>query len=458
MTNPRPIIASPGVRALLAIFLGALAVRGIDLLSLSGDASNFFIDDAHLYWVGGGYFAENGHFDPPQGVQGSDAPGSERMPLYLLFIAGVRILFGDSPVIVLFAQALIDSGTCVLIALLGGMVSARIGFIAGVLAAIWPNLVIHSVALLSDTLFLFVFTAMLLVSARYLKDATPRRAWWAGLLCGLSIMVRTVAQFLPFALTVAAIAIALHQRKAARTALACAGLVMLGAVLPVAPWLGRNIVLHDAFALTTQQGTHMVGWVLPLVRQAQDGTPHVIGARELQERLDSRLRAEGIDPDTLPPFERSRRFAALGMEELAAMPDSAIVKAWIQGAVVNLAAPALILDPRVRRAREGSFYNDPTPGLIGRLQAYLATSAPQIRPLIVGALVLSAISLALQAYGFIRLARRLPWAAVFGALLILYVLLITGPIVSPKYRLPAEPVLIVLAALGVDGFLRRRGP
>jgi 4-amino-4-deoxy-L-arabinose transferase-like glycosyltransferase len=446
-----------GKRALIAIFFGALAVRLVNLLLLSSDLGNFFLEDANLYWPGGGYLAATGHFDAsPAHITASGAPGSERVPLYLFFIAGIRLLFGDAPLAAIFVQALIDAGTCVLIALLGGMVSRRVGLIAGALAAVWPNLIVNSASLLSDTLFLLVFTTMLLVAAHYLREATPRRAGWVGLLCGLSIMTRTVAQFLPLALIVTAPAIALYQRKDARTALFATLLVALGAALPVAPWLARNVVLFDAWELTTQGGSHVTNWVLPLVRQARDGTPHEVGVREMQERLAARFKAEGIDPDDLPPFERSRRYAAMGMEELAAQPASAIIKAWLKGAVINLAAPAITVDPRVRRMREGSFYNDSSPGLVGRMEAYLATSAPAVRPWIAGALALSAISLCLQAYGFARLTRRLPWAAVFAALLVLYVLLVTGPIVSPKYRLPAEPVLIVLAALGVDGLLRRR--
>jgi hypothetical protein len=52
--------ASPGGCVLTAIFLGAFAVRGVNLLLLSSDLANFFIEDAYLYWPGGSYIAATG--------------------------------------------------------------------------------------------------------------------------------------------------------------------------------------------------------------------------------------------------------------------------------------------------------------------------------------------------------------------------------------------------------------
>jgi hypothetical protein len=53
------------------------------------------------------------------------------------------------------------------------------------------------------------------------------------------------------------------------------------------------------------------------------------------------------------------------------------------------------------------------------------------------------------------LARTLPWAAVFAGGVLAYFLLLSGPVAAPKYRLPMEPVLIVLAALPLARLAQR---
>jgi len=457
------ISGAPGIGrgALVAIFGAAFAIRAANAILLSSDPANFFLEDAQLYWPGSHYLLTTGHFDPPaDGGAGTGAPGSERVPLYLFFLAGLRFLFGNSALACILVQCAVDAGTCVLIALLGAMIAPRVGKAAGALAAIWPTLIVLSASLLSDTLFLFIFTTALLAAAHYLRRAEPATAGLAGLLCGLSIMTRTVTQFLPLAMVAVAPVIAWAQRRGTRIAVAATILFAIGVALPIAPWLVRNVVTHGVWTLTTQDGTHMTGWLLPLIRQAQDGTPHEVAAREIEERYRARLAAEGIELFTLPAFEKSRVLRQMGMEELKTIPFPVLVKAWVKGATINLSAPAITIDPRVRRARTASVYNDASPGLSGRVAHYLATTELALRPWVMAALIASGASLLLQGAGFVMLARRLPWAAFFAAAVILYVLLVTGPIYSPKYRIPMEPVLIVLAALPLaalwDALRRRR--
>ena len=64
--------------------------------------------------------------------------------------------------------------------------------------------------------------------------------------------------------------------------------------------------------------------------------------------------------------------------------------------------------------------------------------------------------LALEATGLVMLARRMPWAAACAGGVLAYFLLPSGPLAAPKYRLPMEPVLIVLAAIPLARLAERR--
>ena len=55
--------------------------------------------------------------------------------------------------------------------------------------------------------------------------------------------------------------------------------------------------------------------------------------------------------------------------------------------------------------------------------------------------------LVLEAIGLVMLARSFPVAAALAAGLLAYLLLLSGPVAISKYRLPVEPVLLILAAL-----------
>jgi hypothetical protein len=69
-------------------------------------------------------------------------------------------------------------------------------------------------------------------------------------------------------------------------------------------------------------------------------------------------------------------------------------------------------------------------------------------------LVLMLPVLALEVAGFVILAQKMPWAAVFADGVLTHFLLLNGPIATPKSRLPFEPVLIVFYAISLVMLLK----
>lgn len=449
--------ASLGPRWLLAIFLLALLLRAGNAFWLAQTPDHFFTEDAAMYWSGAGALLEHGSFVRVR-ADGTLLPETERVPGYSLFVAAIRLVAGADPLTVVLVQSVLDAVTCLLIALIGGLLAPGLGRLAGLLSAVWPNMVIHAGALLTETLFLLLVTAMLLFCARFLAAARLRDAVVAALLCGLALMVRPVLQFMPAALALTAPAVmAWHlwrrgpgavdrPRRPGLRLVAAPVLVLLLGFLPASPWIARNLDRFDTMSLTDQGGVHLLYWVVPLVEASASGTPHGVAAAEARDRWVGRLRAEGLTPEDLAPFERNRRETQVALEMLGEMSAPVLAKAWLRGMAINLAAPAIAVDPRVRALPHPSFYQIPEAGILGKLRVYLTGENRPFGLIIGGGLAAAAVVSLLQAIGFFRLLWRVPWAALFGGLCIAYFLLITGPVPSPKYRLPVEPVLILFTA------------
>ena len=132
---------------LIPVFLFAAAIRLIYIATLHGDASFFAEADTHAYWSEGGQLWR------------TLSTSTDRMPLYPLFLAACRALFGDAPRAAALLQALLGAGTCAMIARLGLFVSRPAGIAAGLLAACSATLVVYSAQILTDTLALFMLTA-----------------------------------------------------------------------------------------------------------------------------------------------------------------------------------------------------------------------------------------------------------------------------------------------------------
>lgn len=249
-------------RARLGIALGAFAVRLVAALALARPPAG--VHDPLMYHQ----FAV--HISNGKGYANwAGEPTSYYPPGYPWFL-GVQ----QTVLKWLGAEASLHRVAPVLQAMLGGLAvwaligaasrldvderrGRRIGLAAGAVLALWPNLILHSATLLSESLFLGCLCVFLLGMARLITgDVAPwSRSWWrlatvAGVSLGAATLTRPQVLLLlaPFALAIALL------RRPWRTRVA---LFMVPAVLGAAvvmPWTIRNAIVFDEFIPVSTNG------------------------------------------------------------------------------------------------------------------------------------------------------------------------------------------------------------
>lgn len=153
--------------------------------------------------------------------------------------------------------------------------------------------------------------------------------------------------------------------------------------------------------------------------------------------------------DASNPFAHAMAQVKFAKQEFRKIPLQSIVKAWLYGAALNLGAPAVVMDPRVRAYNTKSLMDSKGSSLVGRVWAFLDGNDSIYLTWVTVGLVTSIVCVALQFFGWVVLLRYAVWPAIFGALAVGYFLLVNGPIGTPKYRLPFEPILIVFQAFAL---------
>ncbi len=450
-----PGAASVPARDIALIALVALGARLAYLaLVYSGDAS-LMVPDSGLYLA---LAAESHAWMASAGHAGDWQSDPTRLPLYPLFLAAVRLFVGSpDPLYPVLAQIVIDSLACLMVARLGASFGGRTGLIAGLAAALNPTQIVFSALILTDSLFLFFATAMLAASCRWLERPKPGAALAIGLAGGGALLTRAVLWpwlALLALLLAALLALAGRWRETGwRRFLAQAALGAAAVVLVISPVIERNLRQHGTLSLSAQSGWHALYWIVPLAREAGDGTPWARSVAELEIKFAART--PGLAE--LGPFALNRAQLAFAAAELAALGPVAIAGAWAYGAAINLAAPAVIQSPPVAALPRTGFYATPGDSKLDKIVTFMfRNDHPVYARILLAGIVLEVLLRLGQGLGLARAWGRREGRGREGrarlALLLAwigFVLAVSGPVASAKYRLPAEPALAVLLALGL---------
>ncbi len=440
------------------VFAAAVLIRLVNVADIALQPDVALTEDAALYWDGARDWIASGGFN--RVTTGEDdvrayAPEHERVPGYFLFLLTFFAAFGGNPLPVLIAQSLLDAATCVLIASIGFRLSLHAGFLAGLLAALWPNMIIHSGLILTETLFLFLTVLLMAAALRFTDRLKLRDAWIVGLLCGMTIIVRPVMQFFPLALMMGAAILPVLSGRGWRIIVAAPILLAIGAATPVIPQLIRNQIVFGEPRLTSQTGVHLLYWVASQVEQIGSNTTFDALSVRYQTELEARFAERGLSFYAAAPFEQDRAMQKLAIEILADQPATAIAQAWMQGMALNLMAPAILGDPRIRSLKTESFMSG-AGDIFSRARQMVASAPPAYLIAVVIGSIGSLISLGLAAAGFVVTLRRDLPLALLSVALIGYFLLITGHVAAPKYRIPFEPAIILACAAALAAAIDRR--
>lgn len=431
-------------RGAYLVFAAALAVRAIYLLWVyDGQASLSHVDSA--MWV---ELGQN-----PAAFFGTH----ERLPLYPLFLRAHFLVFGaHAPLAAVASQMAIDAAACVGIARIAEAIKPGAGIWAGLFAAFNPTQITMAGLLLGDSLFMALLVGGFLAMATWWRAGAPDRlasgiaigAWF-----GLGLLNRAMIwPFLPV-LGLALFALCWRMGSSPGRALRVPATALAVIGLFAAPILAKNWESYGVAALSSQGGAHLAMWVYPLAKEASDGTPY----DTTLEGVRRTFAARGGQADTQSPFEQSAIYGQIAREGLAEVGFAGIAKAWALGAAVNLASPATLMIPPVMALPRTGFYATQGNTPLEKVANFLTQSSSfaYLGWLAAGIVVEWPVRL-LAVFGlFLALSRRATLAAgIFAVLWIGFVLAIHGPIASPKYRLPIEPLAIALAGLAMTAYRR----
>jgi 4-amino-4-deoxy-L-arabinose transferase-like glycosyltransferase len=255
--GPAPPCTSRERRWLLVIVLVATALRLAWVLYAAREPRG--LHDPSLYEVYAARIAD-GH-----GYTAADGQATTYYPVGYVGALGAVVWFvrlapfpDNVPLTAGLFNLALGVGTVALTFEIGRrLFDNRVGLVSAGVVALWPNLIFHTAVILTETLFMFlVMAAVLLIVA---LPASSQRIGWRrlaafGALLALSALVRPISlAFLPVLVIVLAIA-----RAGWRTTIASLGIAVLTVVVVLAPWTLRNLRETGSFVpISTNLGDNL---------------------------------------------------------------------------------------------------------------------------------------------------------------------------------------------------------
>jgi len=263
----------PRMNLPLVIFVIAIVVRAVFLLAMlffhEGSSPEVMFPDTTKY------------IDAADFLFGRNETGEYQLllvgPGYPVFLGLLMTIFGQSYSIVLMIQIVLSAATAACLAAVARLLynNRLLAFLTGLIAALSLTSISLAAALLSDTLLLFLFVFSVYLCFRGIQEDRRTLLTVAGLLGGLSILVRSVALFLPPLVIIFAFLAPASWRSPSRRTFINSVLVAAIMILIPLVWAGRNVARHDIFTVAeTGPGAARLFLAGKVLHTARERPPH----------------------------------------------------------------------------------------------------------------------------------------------------------------------------------------
>ena len=339
-------------------------------------------------------------------------PTAEHPPLTPMLMAPVSFLpapvQGQRLTTTLFGIAL-----GALVGVLGKkLFDERVGLIAAIIAAVYPNMFVHDGVVMSGSIALVLVVVWMLALIRLLDGPTLRRAALVGLTAGLAALTRSELLLVCFASMIATL---WHRRD--RATWLRAGVIGAATLATILPWTIANLGRFERpVFLSTNDGTTLLGSYCDLGFNGENK-----GGWSLLCVLDD----QGTDDASIRSERQRRQAMVYAYHHKRQLPGVMLARF---GRMVDLYG--------VRDMVQGDFGED------------------QERPLAWAGVFCWFVLAPLAAFGVVGSRRR-----TLGILMTpVAIVLITTFVFygSHRLRVPMEPTVVLLAAVTIGRLLRRR--
>jgi 4-amino-4-deoxy-L-arabinose transferase-like glycosyltransferase len=388
--------------------------------------------DAYFYTAGANLLADGkGFISPFFEVVGIHRAAAEHPPLYIVFLAIPSVLGMKSVLTHLLWSCVLGSATVWIIGLLGRAVGgARVGIVAAVIAALYPNLWAPDGMLQAETLSMFFAALALLLAYRYWQSPSWPRLALVGLACGAGAMARSELILLVPLLVVPLVWTT--RDLLWRQRLQWLAAAVLAAVVVIAPWTIYNTTRFVHPILLSAQFD-------PLLASANCDSVYygrLQGYFDIQCAIAISDKQHLADEEGLPRYDESQEDVVYRREALA----------YVRANMSRLPAVEGVRLLRIVGLYKTSLYVRADAFIEGRSPVWISWAA------LYSFWLLALLSMA----GGVMLRRRhvVPLYPLIAPIVVV-VLTVMVTYASTRFRTTAEPAFVVLAAVAVDAAIPR---